>query len=189
MKVSLLVLAVLLAAINSFPAYSNPPVSSMERKLQHIEKNGTLARPDPAPTELTEQEINAYFAAGKIKLPDGVQSLRLVGESGVVTATSRVDFDQIQAGRRSSNPLLSIFSGTHDVEVEAHAHGAGGRGIVHIDSVALDGIEIPRFILQLFVEKYLQPKHPELGLDSRFPLPDKIDTATIGPHKLMVMQK
>jgi hypothetical protein len=161
----------------------------MERKLQHIETNSSLAHPDPSPTVLTESEINAYFAAGKIKLPDGVQSVHFTGESGVVTAKARVDFDQIRTGRKSSNPLLSIFSGIHDVEVEAHAHGAGGKGLVDVDSVALDGVEIPRFVLQLFVEKYLQPKHPEIGLHSQFVLPDKIDTATVGRHALEVTQK
>jgi hypothetical protein len=100
-----------------------------------------------------------------------------------------VDFDRIRAGVRSSNPLLSIFSGVHDVVVATHAYGAGGQGYVHVDSVSLDGVGVPRFLLQLFVEKYLQPKYPQLGLDSRFSLPDRIDTATVGQHKLTVTQK
>jgi hypothetical protein len=162
---------------------------SMEHKLQHIETNGGSAHPDSTPTTLTESEINAYFASGKIKLPDGVQSVHFAGEAGVVTGKARVDFDQVKTGKNSSNPLLSMFSGIHDVEVEAHAHGVAGTGYVDVDSVVLDGVEIPRFVLQLFVEKYLQPKHPEIGLNSRFQLPDKIDTATVGKHVLVVKQK
>ena len=73
--------------------------------------------------------------------------------------------------------------------VQAHAHGSGGQGIVQVDTVSLDGVEIPRFVLQLFVEKYLQPKYPNIGLDSRFALPDRIDTATVGRHKLTITQK
>ncbi len=164
-------------------------VASMERKLQHVESNAQLAHPDRAPTEFTEQEINAYFAAGRVELPAGVRSVNFQGEPGFVTATTRVDFDQLKAGRNSSHPLLSIFSGLHDVVVTAHGHGAGGRGIVHVDSVSLDGVEIPRFVLQLFVEKYLQPKYPNVGLDSRFGLPDRIDTAVVGQHRLTVAQK
>jgi hypothetical protein len=187
----------LLAAVvvpASGPAQTKSPVSSsaisnMERKLQHIESNAALSRPDQTPTEFTEQEINAYFAAGKIKLPAGVQSVNFQGQPGVVTATSRVDFDELKAGRRSSNPLLSVFSGVHEVVVVAHAHGAGGQGFVNVDSVALDGVSIPRFALQLFVEKYVQPKYPNIGMNSRFALPDRIDTATVGLHKLSVTQK
>jgi hypothetical protein len=168
---------------------SSSAVSGMERKLQHIERNAALSQPDQTPTEFTEQEINAYFAAGKIKLPAGVQSVNFQGQPGVVTATSRVDFDELKAGRRSSNPLLSVFSGVHEVVVVAHAHGAGGQGFVNVDSVSLDEVGIPRFALQLFVEKYIQPKYPNIGMNSRFTLPDRIDTATVGLHKLSVTQK
>jgi hypothetical protein len=161
----------------------------MQSNLQHIESNGVAAAPDQTPTEFAEQEINAYFAAGMVKLPAGVRSVRFEGEPGIITATARVDFDQIKSGRNSSNPLLSIFSGVHDVVVVAPAHGAGGQGYVHIDSVSLDGVEIPRVVLQLFVDKYLRPKYSNLGLDSQFSLPDRIDTATVGLHKLTVTQK
>jgi len=94
-----------------------------------------------------------------------------------------------KAGRGSVNPMLSIFSGVHDIQVDAHAYGRNGRGFVQVDTVALDGVEIPRFVLQLFVQKYLQPKYPEVGLDSQFALPDRVDTAVVGQHKLAVVQK
>jgi len=164
-------------------------VASAERKLQHLQNNGEQAHPDPTPTELTEQEINAYFASGNARLPAGVRSVTFQAQPGVVTATSQVDFDQLKAGRNSYNPLLSVFSGLHDVIVTAHAYGAGGQGLVHVDSVSLDGVEVPRFVLELFVEKYLKPKYPAIGMDSRFPLPARVDTATIGQHKLTVTQK
>jgi len=170
-------------------ANSSAAVSSIERKLQHIQSNGALTRPDQAPTEFTEQEINAYFASGAIKLPAGVQSVNFQGQPEIVIATTRVDFDQIRAGSHSSNPLLSVFSGIHDVVVSAHVHGAGGQGYVNVDSVSLDGVEIPRFVLQMFVEKYLQPKYPGVGLESKFALPDRIDTAKVGLRKLTVTQK
>jgi len=164
-------------------------VASIQRKVDHIEANGKLAKPDPRPTEFTEEEINAYLVSGTIQLPEGVKSVHLVGVDGVVTGTSRVDFDQVKGASKSSNPLLSMFSGVHDVEVQAHAHGTGGTGTIHVDSVALDGAEIPHFLLELFVEKYLKPKYPEVGMDTRVALPNKIDTATIGNHILTVVQK
>jgi hypothetical protein len=161
----------------------------MEHKLQHLESNAAQAFPDPAPTEFTEREINAYFASGKVQLPAGVRSVAFQGQPGVVTANSRVDFDQLKAGRNSYNPLLSVFSGLHDVVVTAHAYATRGQGLVHVDSVSLDGVEVPRFVLQLFVEKYLTPKYPNIGLDSRFALPARVDTATIGLHQVTLNQK
>jgi len=173
----------------SAPAPVSEAASSAQRKIDHIEANGALAHPDPAPTVFTEQEINTYIGSGKIQLPDGVQSVHLVGVDSIVTGTSRVDFDRFKTGQKSTNPLLSLFSGVHDIEIRAQAQGSGGTGTVHVDSVVLDGTEIPHFLLALFVEKYLKPKYPNVGIDTRIALPDKIDTAMIGKHILTVVQK
>jgi hypothetical protein len=164
-------------------------VANTERKLQHLESNGAQAHPDPAPTEFTEQEINAYFASGNVGLPTGVQSVVFQEQPEVVVGSSRVDFDQLKAGKNSYNPLLSVFSGLHDVVVTAHAYGAHGRGLVHVDSVSIDGVEVPRFVLELFVEKYLKPRYPNIGIDSRFALPARVDAATLGLHKVTITQK
>lgn len=167
----------------------SPDLASIDRKIAHLEANGRAAHPSTNPTVLTEAEINAYLASDELEMPAGVQSVRLSGTSGAVSGTARVDFDQVRTGTNSSNPLLSIFSGIHDVAVETHAYGRGGQGYVHVDSVSLDGIEVPHFVLQLFVEKYIQPKYPDLGIDSRFTLPDRIDTAAVGQHQVTLTQK
>jgi len=162
---------------------------SMQRKLDHIHDNAQLAHPDPTPTVLTEDEVNDYLTSGKVQLPQGVKRVKLQGRSGVVDGFVTVDFDEIRAGQRSSNPLLSIFSGVHNVSVEGDASGSGRQGKVHVRNVAIDGIDVPRVALEYFVQKYITPKYPNVGLDSQFPLPDKIDTATVGYHKVTVTQR
>ena len=161
----------------------------MQHKMDHVEANGRLAHPNSKPTVFTESEVNAYLASEEVKLPVGVQSVRLEGEAEVITGNAHIDFDRIREGIHSSNPLLSIFTGIHDVVVVVHAHGENGTGYVHVDSVSLDGIRVPRFVLQMFVEKFLTPKYPEISLDSRFALPDRIDSAVVGEHQLTVAQK
>jgi hypothetical protein len=161
----------------------------MERKLEHIESNADAATPDPAPTVLTEDEVNAYLASGAVRLPRGVQRVRLEGLPGIVNADARVDFDQITQGSRSMNPLLALFSGVHQVQVASHAHGERGVGYVHVDSLSIDGIEVPQMALQFFVDRYIKPKHPELGIDSRFQMPDRIDSAVVGRHQVTLVQK
>jgi len=170
-------------------ALSAGAVASAEGKLQHLQSNGAKEHPDPGPTEFTEQEVNAYFASGNVKLPAGVRSLTLQEQPGAVAGTSQVDFDQLKTGKNSHNPLLSVFSGVHDVLAIAHAYGAQGQGFVHVDSVSIDGVEVPDFVLQLFVEKYLKPKYPNVGIDSRFALPARVDAATVGLHKVSLTQK
>ena len=170
------------------PGPSKNP-AGMQQKIDRIEANARAAHPDQTPTTFTEQEVNAYLASDNVVLPTGVQSVKLQGAPGVITGTAQVDFDRVREGIHSSNPLLSIFSGVHEVVVVAHAHGAGHTGYVHVDSVSLDGVEVPHFVLELFVDKFLTPKYPQIGIDSQFALPDRIDTATVGEHVMTVTQK
>jgi hypothetical protein len=185
---------IVLLTVASFACFAKaktPPsgVASMEQKLHHIETNAGKTRPDQTPTIFSEKEVNAYIASDNVELPVGVQSVKLVGLPGVITGTAQVDFDRVREGAHSSNPLLSIFSGVHEVVVVARAHGARKTGYVHVDSVSLDGVEVPHLLLELFVEKYLTPKYPQIGIDSQFALPNRIDTATVGLHQLAVTQK
>ncbi len=196
----LLLILYLLSPLSAQTRQQAPPASATEaqyraaadsaaRKFQHIQENGRRAHPDQTPTVLSEREINAYLASGQMQLPKGVRSVRFTGTPGNVAANASVDFDAITAGRRSANPLLGLFSGVHDVVVTADASGSGGRGHVHVQSVAIDGITVPRMALEFFIDHYLKPKHPEIGMDSTFQLPDRIDLAIVGTHTLTLTQK
>jgi hypothetical protein len=162
---------------------------SMEQKIHRIEVNGRSPHPDQTPIVFTEQELNSYLSSNDIDLPVGVRSVKLEGAPGIITGTAEIDFDRIREGSGSSNPLLSIFSGIHEVIAVAHAYGAGGEGFVHVDSVSLDGVDIPHFVLELFVENFLQPKYSQIGIDSRFKLPNRLDTAKVGLHTIILTQK
>lgn len=164
-------------------------LASAERKIDRIEANARASRPNQTPTVFTEAEVNAYLASDNVKMPEGVESVELQGDDGVITGHAHVDFDRVREGVHSSNPLLSVFSGVHEVVVVAHAHGAQGRGHVHVDSVSIDDMEVPHFVLQLFVDKFLTPKYPDLGIDSQFTMADRIDSAAVGSHELTIIQK
>ena len=164
-------------------------VRSAQAKFEHIRKNAEQSAPDQRPTILTENEINSWLASGQAQLPLGVKKLHFHGEPGIIDATALVDFDEITANRRSINPLLNLFTGTHRVEARAQAQGSGGEGHIHIESVSLDGVSIPRAALEFFVERYISPKHPEIGLDTVFKLPYRIDLATVGSRQLTITQK
>jgi len=170
-------------------AGSSRLAASMQSKINYIEQNARKSPPNPAPTVMTEEEINAYLASGQVQLPQGVNKVRLQGQSGKVDAFLNVDFDKIREGQHSSNPLMGLFSGVHDVTVETDASGAGGQGKVHVNTVSLDGTEIPHMALEYFVDKYITAKYPNIGMDSQFKLPERIDSAIVGYHKVTVIQK
>ena len=71
----------------------------------------------------------------------------------------------------------------------AHGEASGGMAHAHIDSASLDDTEIPRFVLELFVDRLLKPKYPQASLDPTFKLPSRVDVATIGEHKAALTQK
>ncbi len=198
MRVSLLCCVIL--AVAAIAQQSAPPASgtqamyqaeaqSAQRKFDHIRQNGSRKTPDAKPTTISENEINAWLSSGRAELPKGVNKLQVRGDEGQISGHAVVDFDQITAGRKSLNPLLALFRGTHDVEAEGRADGNGGQGHVHISTVSLDGVEIPHVALEYFVEKYVTPKYPGIGLDSTFKLPNRIDSALIGSHQLTVLQR
>lgn len=105
----------LLVAVTTTPllvsAQKSDPVASMERKLDHIESNATLAHPDPTPTTFTEAEINAYLASGAVQFPAGVRSARFEEQPGVVTANTRVDFDRLKSRNQFVQSVVINFYG------------------------------------------------------------------------------
>ena len=163
----------------------------MQRKLQYMDQNSRRATPNPAPTVLTEQEVNAWFASAYAKLPKGVNKLRVVGAPGQITANASINFDEVKEGRSGGgfNPLMSMFSGTHDVQVVADAHVQGGEALVHVESASIDDVNIPRLALEFFIDHYLKPKYPNVGIDSTFKPGYRVDSATVGRHQLTVQQK
>ena len=167
----------------------SPAATRMQQKLDYIDQNATAHPVDTRPTQLNEDEVNAWVAEGMLKMPKGVKKAVFHAQSGTIQCDANVDFDEITAGQHSFNPLLMLFSGTHDISVAGAADAQGGTGHVHIQSASLDGIDIPRTALELFVNKYLKPKYPNVGLDSEFKMPDRIDTATVGNHYVVLTQK
>jgi hypothetical protein len=162
---------------------------AMQRKIDFIKANSEASRIDPRPTTFTQNEIDAYFAERRVPMPDGVKSVRFVLTPGTVTAYTMVDFDEITAKARSHNPLLAILSGTHDVEVVADASGSGGMTHVIVRSVSLDGVSIPHMALEMFIEKWVNPKYPSIQLDGEYKLPARMDTVKIEERRGIVTQK
>ena len=163
--------------------------NSMAQKLDRIARNDQQARPDPTPTRITAEEASAWMNEGGVKLPAGVDQVRFRSQPGVVTANARIDFDKFTASRASYNPLLSLFSGVHQVVVVAGAAGANGQASISVQTLTIDGVQVPRMAMELFVDHYLKPKYPNVGLDTRFRMPSRVDTAIVGRDEVTLTQR
>ncbi len=161
----------------------------MQQKIAYLKENAAKAHPDPKPVELTEAEVNAFFNEGGVKLPRGVSHVRLTSQPAVLDAHAQIDFEAIMQGKGSSNPLYSMFSGTHDVHAVAQATGSTGTGSIRVQTVELDGIAVPQFALEFFVQHYITPKYHNVGVTSTFKLPLRIDSAIVDKGRVRLVQK
>jgi hypothetical protein len=192
-NVGLVVLAlVVLAPAAGKPIFKNDRAAavSFQKKVDFIKANAAKPQPSQTPTVFSQEEINAYFSERRLKIPDGVQKVTFDLRPEEVTAFTRVDFERLRQSRPSMNPLLAIFDGVHDCQVIAHAESAeAGRVRVRVESVVIDGVNVPRMALQMFVNHYVKPKYPNVDLDAEYKLPTRIDAATIKTQQGVIVQK
>lgn len=185
------VLSVLVIAQDapSKATHFSPAAQRCQNKFDFLERNATAKPVQRRSTQINADELNAWFREGGYKLPQGVQKVIFHGQPDTIQANATVDFDAVKEGKRNLNPLLSIFSGVHDVEVTATSSAQNGQGHVNIQTVSIDGVGVPRMALELFVNKYLKPKYPNVGLENDFEMPYRIDSATIGNDNALLTQK
>jgi hypothetical protein len=190
-RIALLIAPALLLWVGAgdSPAQSGSLAGSLQRKVDHLAENGARANPDPRPTVLTDQEVDAYMNSGRLKIPAGISDIHLITTPGEATATAEIDFDRLTRDVRKQNLLWELFSGVHQVKARARASGQNGFGRVDIEHVWLDGHEVPRVALEFFLEHYLKPRVPQAALDARFKLPARIQTATVGSGRTTLYQK
>lgn len=160
-----------------------------QTKFDSLERNGRANPVQRRSTQINADEVNAWFREGGYKLPQGVQRVVFHSQPDTIQANATVDFDVVKEGRHNLNPLLSMFSGVHEVEVTASASAQNGQGHVNIQTVSIDGVGVPHLALELFVDKYLKPKYPNVGLENDFQMPDRIDTATVGNDNALLTQR
>jgi len=189
LSIMLVLVASVLVWTESRTANQGAAFRSAQQKLDYIETNADRQPPAHKATAITTEEFAAWLNGGGVALPPGVSDVQFSSVPAVVTAKARVDFDKLTAGVKSANPLLSIFSGVHDVEMTAQASGAQGLGSVRVESMTIDGVRVPRIAMQYAVDKYLKPKYPNVGLDSKFKLPARIDVAVVGNNVVTLTQK
>jgi hypothetical protein len=189
MKIGFILLLLVASATAQNNAQHSAEYRSADRKIAAMDAYDAGASRAGRVTVLTDAEMNAFFAEGGVKWPDGVSDVKIDDQPAVVNGSGQVDFDKVTAKNRSSNPMLALFSGVHTVRVTAQLMGIKGRASVKVQSVSLDGLEIPRMALEFFIEKYLQPKYPEADLDTTFGMPDRIDSAIVGDHQITITQR
>jgi hypothetical protein len=168
-----------LAALQAVQAPSRADADRMEKKVQAIFER-SVAPPQlakPLKTSFTEQELNAYLQLEPeaVGLPEGLKQARVtLLDGGKVDTRALVDLDAVRtAVKRGWLDPLAYVTGMHEVRTIGTLRGANGKGVYTFESASLNGVPVPRTVLQELLAFYTRSPETPRGfvLDEPFDLP------------------
>ncbi len=145
----------------------------------------------PKVVEFSQTEVEAYLHYELSKFyPPGLKKVHIRLSESSVSASARLDFDQIQmSGDSQKNSLVSaLFQGEHDLELVGQVNSRNKVGSYNIQAIRLDQSEIPKPLVDLLITKFVLPKYPRAKPNSEFDLPYDIERIEIKEGKLVVYQ-
>jgi hypothetical protein len=170
---------VAVVAIEAMQAPSRADADRMEKKFQAIVER-SVAPPQlakPLTTTFTEQELNAYLQLEPeaVGLPSGVKGARVtLLEAGKVDTRALVDLDAVRTSeKRGWLDPLSYVTGIHELRTIGTLRGTKGMGVYTFESASLNGVPVPRTVLQELLAFYTRTPETPKGfvLDQPFELP------------------
>jgi len=172
---------------------SRADADQMLRKIAVITTNGLSARPDARRTPITERELNSFLSFhARSEMPPGVlDPVVTIDDAGRLTGRATVDLDEVKRAQRSEGmSVLALLSGRVPVEATGVLHAAGGKGKFDLETATVNGVPVPKTILQQVVSYYsLTPDNPAgIDLEAPFELPAGIREITTQKGQAVVVQ-
>lgn len=194
--VAVLVVGAFSAATLHAAAISRQQSDAFSRKLSLITRHAEIT-PPPAKgqrTSITQDELNSWFTFRSQRyLPAGVAppKMNIVG-NGKISGDVVLDLDAFAQKRRSGNVLdpWNLIGGKLPVTVVGVLHTKDGMGRFELESANLQGLPLPKSILQELVTYYSRtPDKPQgIRLDDPFELPASIRHIEVGAGQAVVVQ-
>lgn len=171
----------LLAPIVAGQGPADADAERMGKKVQAILERGLAPAQAATPlkTSFSEQELNAYLKVNAaVELPPGVTQARItLLDAGKVDTRALVDMDALRTSeKRGWLDPLAYVSGMLEVRTVGTFRGANGKGVFTFESATVDGVPVPRALMQELVAFYTRtPETPKgILLDQPFDLPARI---------------
>ncbi len=180
--------SLLLAAVLSASSLLLSPAAglSAKKKIDGI-NSGSLRNGETV--ILSENEINSFFKYDPSgEMPDGVHEVNVhLGEGGAVVRVL-VDLSRAQDQQGAPGGIVwsFLFRGEREVMANCRYRSANGYGRLDVDSVAIDGGKVPRFIVDWLIASYVNPKMPDFEVGRTVALPKKVREIRIEPGRLVV---
>jgi hypothetical protein len=135
--------------------------------------------------EVFEAELESYVLFSlKEHIPAKIDSIDVQLTPGAVAADTQITFTSNATG----NPMVdALVGGTHNLFIKGKLMGEMGRGKFDLDEIRVDGIPVPKVLIQTLFKKYVKPKYPDADLNSPFDLPWDIEELKLEPGKATVV--
>jgi hypothetical protein len=166
----------------------------LARKIDEINRNAAAQPVREKRTSMTEPEINSYLAFNvKEQIPRGLArpEIRIVGD-GQLAGRVWVDMDEFKRGRSSGGIMdpFSYISGQVPVTARGTLRTRSGRGQFQLISAEVQGVPLPKPIVQELVSFFSRTQDNPNGfdLDAPFNLPAKIREILVNPGEAVMMQ-
>ncbi|MBI3493900.1 MAG: hypothetical protein HY047_19295 [Acidobacteria bacterium] len=196
MRAGVLVAALTLAVA---PVGGNAPPSRrdaelLRQKVATITARGERADAATHRTTVTESEVNAYLAYdAKEQLPVGVvnPSVTIHG-TGRLTGKAIVDLDAVRKEKNPTSLLdpVNYLFGRLPVTATGVLKTSQGVGRFELESTRINGVPIPKLLLQEIVSYYSRtPEKPAgISLDDPFALPARIREIQVLRGQAIIVQ-
>jgi hypothetical protein len=152
---------------------------SLESKIRVLSEPESAGPNSFQPIVVTENEVNAYLKYhGPGFLPAGVRDPAVRITPDRVFGSADVDFGEFS--RTAGNPadwgpkvLAAMFKGSQRVAVSGRMVAQNGQANVKIETVVVGTTTVPDWLVDLLLEKYLQPRY-KFDLSKPIALPDHV---------------
>ncbi len=143
----------------------------LQAKIDNIKKTDAAHDPNHSPVEIeiTDAELESYVLYSlRENIPIQLDSIDVQLTPGAVGADTQMTFTSNGTGNAVVDALIG---GTHNLTVKGRLSGEDGRGKFDLDEIKVDGIPMPKVLLQTLFAKYVKPKYPDADLKEPFDLP------------------
>jgi hypothetical protein len=164
--------------------------AGLQTKIDRIKqvRDQTKAQPNrnktPETITVYEAELESYVLyALREDIPVQLDSFDVQLSPGSVAADTQVTFNQ-----STGNPMVdSMVGGTHNLFLRGRLSATQGVGKFDLEEIRIDGIPVPRVLIETLFKKYVQPKYPDADLKEPFDLPWDIRELTIQQGKATIV--
>jgi len=171
------------------PANEVSPKSaaSLQAKIDAVKKaeDDQERRNGSERLELTEAELESYVLYSlKDDIPAKIDSIDVQLGLDTIGSDTQITFTSNATG----NPMVdALVGGTHNLFLKGKLIASQGRGKFDLEEIRVDGIPVPKVLIEALFKKYVKPKYPDADLKEPFDMPYGIEDLKLEAGKATVV--